>query len=103
MEMNWSHIYLKGFRISDRRYEMFMEPFEDERLIVEPQTSFGNEGVTDNLICPYIDLPDTFEAYVTETLSANTRQKVRRYLRKVESSSEYRITTPTDETRRRDL
>ena len=102
-EMNWSHLYLKGFRVSDRRYEMFMEPFADERLEIEPRTSFGNEGVTDNLICPYIDLPDTFEAYLTEKLGPSTRQKVRRFMRKVESSSEYRITTPTAETRARDL
>jgi len=54
LKMNWERIRLKGFRSSDRRYEMFMKPFDDERLIVEPLTSFGNEGVTDNLICPYI-------------------------------------------------
>jgi len=103
LKMNWERIRLKGFRSSDRRYEIFMKPFEDERLIVEPLTSFGNEGVTDNLICPYIDLPGTFEAYLTETLSPNTRQKVRRFLRKVETSSDYRFTTPTAETRDRDL
>lgn len=102
-EMYWSRIRLKGFRISDRRYEMFMEPFADERLTVEPQTSFANDGETNNLVCPYIDLPDTFDAYLAERLSPNTRQKVRRFLRKIECSTDYRITTPTAETQGRDL
>src|SRR5215831_7983777 len=38
-EMNWARLRLKGFRASDRRYEMFMEALAAERLEVEPQTS----------------------------------------------------------------
>jgi CelD/BcsL family acetyltransferase involved in cellulose biosynthesis len=102
-QMNWSHFYLKGFRISDRRYDLFMAPFADERLIVEPQTSLINHGETDNLVCPYIDLPDTFEAYLTEKLSSNTRQKLRRFLRRLDSSPDYAITTSSAATRARDV
>jgi hypothetical protein len=102
-QMHWSHFYLKGFRISDRRFELFMEPFTDERLIVESLTSIINDGETDNLRCPYIDLPATFEAYFEEKLSSNTRQKLRRFLRKLESSSEYTITTTSAATQARDV
>jgi len=101
--MSWSHLYMKGFRISDRRYELFMGPFADDRLIVEPLTQKINDGETDNMVCPYIDLPDTFDRYLVDKLSSNTRQKVRRYLRKVESSSDYRLTVSTPATRARDL
>lgn len=102
-QMHWSHIYLKGFRISDRRYALFMEPFADERLTVESLTSTINEHATNNLICPYIDLPDTFDAYLSDRLSSNTRQKLRRLLRKVESSPEYRITMTQPDTQSRDV
>lgn len=102
-QMNWSHLYLKGFRISDRRYDLFMGPFSDDRLIIEPLTDKINEGETDDLVSPYIDLPDSFERYLVETLSSNTRQKVRRYLRKVESSPDYRLTISTPATHARDL
>jgi hypothetical protein len=102
-QMNWSYIYFKGFRISDRRFAFFMKPFRDERLIVESRTSTINDGKTDNLLSPYIDLPDTFEAYLVEKLSSNTRQKIRRFLRRLESSSEYQITTTDRATRSRDL
>jgi CelD/BcsL family acetyltransferase involved in cellulose biosynthesis len=101
-QMNWSHIYLKGFRISDRRFRFFMEAFGDERLVVDSRSSTINDRATDNLISPYVDLPGTFEAYLSR-LSSNTRQKIRRILRKIESSSEYSITTTTAETQSRDL
>jgi CelD/BcsL family acetyltransferase involved in cellulose biosynthesis len=101
--MDWSHIYLKGFRVSDRRYELFMGPFADDRLAVESLTARTDDGESDNLVSPYVDLPDTFERYLVERLSSNTRQKVRRYLRKVESSLEYRLTVSTPATHGRDV
>ncbi len=102
-QMNWSHIYLKAFRISARRFELFMKPFTDERLMVESLTSVINDGSTNNLISPYVELPDTFDEYLAQKMSSNTRQKTRRFLRKVESSSEYTITTTSDATRLRDV
>jgi CelD/BcsL family acetyltransferase involved in cellulose biosynthesis len=102
-QMSWSHFFLKGFRISDRRFGLFMAPFADERLIVESRTSFINQGETDNLVCPYIALPDSFEAYLAEKLSSNTRQKIRRFLRKLDSSSEYAVTTTSAATRAQDV
>src|SRR5262245_1025061 len=102
-QMNWSHIYLKGFRISDRRFALFMAQFADEGLLIDSQTSTINKGETDNLIAPIVDLPDTFEAYLSTKLSSNTRQKTRRVLRKLESSDDYQITTTYAVTESRDL
>jgi len=102
-QMQWSHFSLKGFRISDRRCQLFQQALADERLTIEPKTALINDGRTDNLVCPYIDLPATFEAYLTDTLSSNTRQKVRRFLRRVESSEDYRISLTSRETAARDL
>ena len=101
--MNWSQLVLKGFRISDRRFQLFMAAFGDDRVEVETRTSIINRGETDNLVCPYVDLPDTFEAYLCERLSSNTRQKTRRLLRKLEASDQYAITTANADTRARDV
>jgi CelD/BcsL family acetyltransferase involved in cellulose biosynthesis len=101
--MDWSYLYLKEFWISDRRFELFMAPFADERLLVESRTNLINNGRTDNLVSPHVDLPTTFEAYLTERLSSNSRQKLRRLLRKLESSPEYQITTTDAVTRSRDV
>ena len=101
--MDWSHVSLKDFRISERRLKIFMEPFADERLSVKSLTSLINRGETDNLVCPFIDLPETFESYLAEKLSSNARQKTRRTLRRLESSSEFRITITSAATRSRDV
>jgi CelD/BcsL family acetyltransferase involved in cellulose biosynthesis len=93
--MNWSHLTLKGFRVSDRRLSLFSTGMDDERLQTKHRTSLINNGETDNLCCPFIDLPETFENWLVGYLSANTRQKVRRYLRKVEESPDYRFTVST--------
>lgn len=61
-----------------------------------------NEQNIDNTICPYVALPDTFEAYLENHLSSQTRQKMRRFLRKIDGV-EYRITRATAETVKRDL
>jgi CelD/BcsL family acetyltransferase involved in cellulose biosynthesis len=102
-QMNWSHISLKNFRISERRLGIFMEPLVDDRLSVKALTSLINRGETDNLICPFVDLPETFESYLAEKLSSNARQKTRRMLRRLESSSEFKITTTSAPTRSRDV
>jgi len=101
--MNWSHLYLKGFCISERRFALFIDALSDPRLEVEARSSIINDGDTDNLVCPYIDLPDTFEAYLTAKLHGNTRQRVRRFLRKVETTSDYEVTTADAVTASRDV
>lgn len=102
-QMNWSKLHMRNFRVSDRRFEIFMSALADSRLTVDSQVSTINGGATDNLVCPYVDLPETFEVYLEEKLSSNTRQKLRRFLRNLDSSSEYRITTASVETQKRDL
>ncbi|MEM6537088.1 MAG: GNAT family N-acetyltransferase [Pseudomonadota bacterium] len=56
-----------------------------------------NDGGTDNLICPYIDLPETFDEYLA-TLSASARQKIRRLFRQLDSDPSLRITRSRPET-----
>ena len=56
----------------------------------------------DNSLCPYATLPNDWNSYL-DALSTNTRQKIRRLLKQVEASSEYRITVATPETFDRDL
>jgi CelD/BcsL family acetyltransferase involved in cellulose biosynthesis len=101
-QMHWSHFYLKDFRISERRLALFMAPFADERLVIESLPSTGDDDEADNLVCPYIDLPETFAVYLAK-LSSNTRQKISRFLRKLESSSDYHITTTSTATLSRDV
>jgi hypothetical protein len=57
----------------------------------------------DNLISPFVRLPGSYEEYLQTRLSANTRQKIRRYQRKLESLDNLDIVESGPDTRDRDL
>jgi CelD/BcsL family acetyltransferase involved in cellulose biosynthesis len=98
---NWTGLRLSCWRGSRKRTRLLMSAFSTRDFIIEDYESLNVDGIN-NWICPYIDLPDNWDAYL-EKISANTRQKVRRFLRKVEGSDEFRITVATPETAERDI
>jgi len=101
-QMNWARLHLDNVRISEGRWRLLTACF--------PKASFHSTKVDkiikvdgiDNSLCPYATLPNDWNAYL-DALSTNTRQKIRRLLKQVEASSEYRITVATAETFDRDL
>lgn len=101
--MNWSRLQLENIRSSRRRLQAFTNEFSatDFRTTRRNRTS-SIDGV-DNLICPIVNLPSDFDRYLGDQLSATTRQKIRRYLRKLDSSDDACIVESTVETRDRDL
>lgn len=101
--MHWRDLYLKNIRISDRRLDLLTRPFHKSIFKHEFLERTSSTDGVDRLVCPYVDLPGDFDTYLTERLSANTRQKVRRFLRKVENSNDLRITHATPHTLQRDL
>ncbi|MGO7778252.1 cellulose biosynthesis protein, partial [Rhizobium johnstonii] len=62
-----------------------------------------NSENIDNTICPIVPLPASFADYLEQRMSSQTRQKLRRFLRKVECDDVYWITMATAETSDRDL
>jgi Tfp pilus assembly protein PilF/CelD/BcsL family acetyltransferase involved in cellulose biosynthesis len=89
-ELHWTNLRFEFVRASDRRAELFLQAF--------PAGAFGrteidriNPDKVDNSLCPYAPLPGDWEAYLAG-LSANTRQKIRRLLRQLDGSDEFRIT-----------
>jgi tetratricopeptide (TPR) repeat protein len=101
--MHWVGLHLENLRMSDRRLRFLMEHLEDKRLTFRRMKRVNQVDNVDNCICPAIDLPDTWERYLQENLSSNTRQKMRRFLRKLENSGEFRITHADETTVKRDI
>ena len=102
-QMNWTKLYLKHFDVSEKRLAFFTGHFDGSMFLKENRNSISARDSINNLICPYIELSDDFETYLMEKLSANTRQKFRRFMRKVENSEDFRITHSVPETDERDL
>lgn len=102
-KMHWARLHLTDLRMSSARERTFFKNLQDERLTTREISRFDKIDNVDNSRCPFAELPETWEAYLERKVSANTRQKLRRLLRKVEGSGEFRITLPDVSTIDRDV
>ena len=102
-QMGWGRLTLKNFRASEHRLKSFISALEVPDLHHEDRTRIGRVGEPNLLVCPYVELADDFDRYLQESLSSNTRQKVRRFLRKIDQSDDLRFTQATAESCERDI
>jgi CelD/BcsL family acetyltransferase involved in cellulose biosynthesis len=99
---NWAALTLEFYRSSRGRLERLLRSFPVKEFRRNEIPAVNKRDNVNNLICPYIALPDTWDDYLGR-LGSNTRQKMRRFLRKVDDGDEYRITVANADTVERDL
>jgi Acetyltransferase (GNAT) domain/Tetratricopeptide repeat len=90
-KLNWARFTLENLTMSDRRRRLFLRAFDKIRFT---QTAISYQYPTDptnHAICPSIRLPGSWDQYL-KSLSGNNRQKIRRFLKKIDSSKDCRIT-----------
>ncbi len=102
-DMDFARLHLEDFRASKQRIALLVDPFPEDAFRVSHRNRTSKTDGIDNLISPYVRLPDTFDDYLQTRLSANTRQKVRRYQRKLEAASDVEIVESSPATREQDL
>lgn len=100
--LNWTDFVLGNFSGSDARFTKLVSCFSQSKFTISQMDRVNKTDQVDNALCPYVELPDDWDTYL-ETLSANTRQKLRRLLRVVDANSDYRITHATADTVATDL
>jgi hypothetical protein len=88
----WSYVRLTNWLVSRRRREVFLNAFAADEYEVSIEDRVRAEGEIDNRVCPFVPLPDSFEEYLSTRVSANTRQKIRRFSRRVEQSADLELT-----------
>jgi Acetyltransferase (GNAT) domain len=86
--MPWSYLRLTNWLASDRRFEAFLRDFPPEEYELSFDKYEMDGGRIDNLVCPFVELPGSFEEYLATRPSANTRQKMRRFLRKADGGAD---------------
>lgn len=101
-QLSWARFTMDNLLMSEQRRRLFLAPFDKVRFSQTDIDYFDKRHGVDNSLCLSVDLPSDWDSYL-ETLSANNRQKIRRLLRKVEASEDYRITLASPETFERDL
>ncbi|MGH6809694.1 MAG: GNAT family N-acetyltransferase [Ensifer adhaerens] len=99
---NWTTLTFDYFYTASSRLDRLLGAFPESQF-VQTSNERSNADNIDNTICPYVNLPESWEEYLSTHMSAQTRQKLRRFMRMVEASPDYRITRATEETIERDL
>lgn len=90
-KVNWGDFKLDNLMMTERRRKLFLKPFGKRKFVHKPMNYLQKKTGIDNAICPMADLPETWDDYLA-LLSSNNRQKIRRLLKKLESSEQFRIT-----------
>ncbi|MFN3348031.1 GNAT family N-acetyltransferase [Pseudorhodoplanes sp.] len=101
--LNWRRINLENVRTTEARLKALLSNFSDKRFDTRQLTRVNKSDNIDNCICPAVSLPGDWDSYLAARTSANMRQKVRRFLRQVESDPALRITHSHGEDVERDL
>ena len=101
-QMHWARLSLENVRMSERRFRLLLAHFPKANFQLTEVNRVGEVDGIDNSICPYAALPKDWDSYLS-SLSANTRQKIRRLLKLVDTEGEYRITVSNAETFAEDL
>jgi CelD/BcsL family acetyltransferase involved in cellulose biosynthesis len=100
--IRWTTLRLDQVRISEERLRLFLAYYRGEDYELLRESRINRDGI-DNAVCPRVDLPGSWDAYLSERVGANTRQKLRRFLRRVETSPEFDLAEATAETVEEDL
>ena len=100
--MGWARLNLENLRMSRERVFAFIGQFSRDIFAMREFSRVNAADNVDNCRCFAAALPDTFDGYLDNVLSTNTRQKLRRFLRKVDAG-ELRITRANAETYERDI
>jgi tetratricopeptide (TPR) repeat protein len=101
-QMSWTRLNLDNLRMSERRVRLLLACFPKAGFRYTELNRINKVDGIDNGLSPYVTLPKSWDAYL-ESLSPNTRQKIRRLLKQVDAKGEYRITVATPETFAQDL
>ncbi len=99
---NWTDLKLEYFSGPAGRREKMIEALKGPKVMFRDSSPRNSKNI-DNTICPIVPLPASFDDYLEQRMSSQTRQKLRRFLRKVEGDDIYRITMATPVTIDRDL
>jgi len=78
--MPWMKFSMR-YVAQDRRCRLFTDAFAAKGFDVSYKEYLINRKTTDNLVCPQVDLPEDFPAYLANQVSANRRQKYARLKR----------------------
>lgn len=103
-KQNWDLCEFQYVSMSRKRRQMFLSRFSRRDFELSEVTRELNRDGINNHVCPRVALPDDFDTYLETKVGRNTRQKIRRFLRKIDDEgSGFRIEIADNESVNRAL
>ncbi|SLN53012.1 hypothetical protein TRL7639_02769 [Falsiruegeria litorea R37] len=94
----WVKLSLR-YVLSRRRADYFASSFSQDAFRFRYKPYRINRGETDNLLCPQVALPNSYDQYLSDCLSRNSRQKIKRFERKFLDGGALTFAATTDHVR----
>lgn len=98
----WIRLSLR-YVCGENRIQRFAWAFSQSQYRTKFKPYRINKGETDNLLCPQVRLPVSYDAYLAGQLSRNMRQKIRRFERKFLTSGDLRVQVATEASVEQDI
>ncbi|KQO83709.1 GNAT family N-acetyltransferase [Rhizobium sp. Leaf262] len=102
MQQRWTHLKLDYLCGPPSRRDAMIRALQGPLVKFRDSTPKSLNDIN-NCVCPVVTLPTNFDDYLNEAMSSQTRQKLRRFLRKLDANDDLRITFATAETIDRDM
>lgn len=96
-QMQWAIIRFDSMRMGERCHARLIRHFPKTKFKIFLNRPMLDASGIDNSICPFAVLADSWEGYLAR-LSANTRQKLRRLLRRLDSNPDLHVVQTTSQT-----
>jgi len=101
-QQSWTHLKLEYMCGPLSRRDAMIRALQGPQVMFRDSTPKSLNDIN-NCVCPVVTLPASFDEYLETSMSSQTRQKLRRFLRKVEGDPSYHISFATHETIARDM
>jgi tetratricopeptide (TPR) repeat protein/CelD/BcsL family acetyltransferase involved in cellulose biosynthesis len=102
-QLNWTNLKLENVRASEERVRLFLGEFRAKKFVAQEFQRINQPENINNCICPAVPLPDDWETYLNNSLGAETRRTIRRFMKQIDNSGEFRITHADAATVERDI
>ncbi|PSL21710.1 GNAT family N-acetyltransferase [Shimia abyssi] len=102
VQLPWTYLTMR-YVVQENRARRFLNALDANGCSGRFKDYMINDGTINNLLCPQVPLPDDFEDFLTKQISANRRQKWRRFMRMRVESNETHFAVSTPETAEQDI
>ena len=102
-KFHWARLTFENYLASPLSRELFLKSFSEKDFDCRNDNHILDADGINKFVCPYVTLTDDWDTFLTTQYSANTRQKMRRFLRKIEGSDGLHVTHADASTVERDV